>query len=239
MAEIDKRARIAGATYVGLSIPAFFAMMYVPGQVVVSGDILATVDKVLAHESLFRWGAAAELLDYGLWVLVALALYRLFAEVDRGLAWLMVILGVLTVPIVMVGDAAELAALSILHDAKLAAALSPAQLKALAGFGLKLHSGCYTAGEVFWGLWLLPMAALTWRSGFLPKWLGAVLAISGFAWTLDALMKVATPSTAAAWEPPLRLATSGELPFMLWLLFIGARSRLGPPVAAAPFAVDG
>ena len=237
MSEIDKRARIAGAIYLLASIPAFFSMMYVPGRVIVHADILATVDRALAAETLFRWGVAAELVSYAAWVLVPVALYHLFVEVDRGWARLMLILGLMTVPIVFVGDAAQLTAVSLLHDARLAAALPASELKALAGLGIRLHGQVFTAAEVFWGVWLFPFAVLVWRSGFLPRFLAVLLAIGGVGWLVASLTDVVAPEAAASLQPFTKLATSaGELPIIFWLLVAGARPRSASSAQAAAVA---
>jgi len=229
MTETDKRARTAGAVYLLVSLPAFFSMMYVPSRLIVHADILGTVDRAAAYEGLLRWGVGVELLAYAAWTLVPLTLYRLFAEVDRGLARAMLILGLMTTPIVFVADAAELTSLSLLHDARLAAALPAGQLKALAGFGLRFHGEAFVAAEVFWGAWLFPFAALVWRSSFLPKFLAVLLAIGGVGWLVESMTTVLAPASVAAVDTFTSLATgAGELPIIFWLLLVGARPASRP-----------
>ena len=99
MSETDKRARIAGGIYLLSSIPGFFSLMYVPNAIIVTGNPGATIANILRSETLFRLGVAGELLGAVLWILVVRALYRLLADVDRGQAWLMAALGLMTVPI--------------------------------------------------------------------------------------------------------------------------------------------
>jgi uncharacterized protein DUF4386 len=49
---------------------------------------------------------------------------------------------------------------------------------------LNLHHHGFVVAEVFWGLWLFPLALLVYRSRFLPRFLGVWLAFAGFAWVI-------------------------------------------------------
>ena len=66
--------RRAGLLYLLVSIPGVFALMYVPGKLIVHGDPAATLSNITASETLFRLGVAAELICQALFILVALAL---------------------------------------------------------------------------------------------------------------------------------------------------------------------
>lgn len=59
---IRREARIAGLWYLLFVLSGFFALMYVPGKLVVRGNPAATADNIASHELLFRLGIAAELL---------------------------------------------------------------------------------------------------------------------------------------------------------------------------------
>lgn len=82
MTSLKKTARIAGLWYLGFMLGPFY-LLYVPSQTVVRDDAAATAARVLAHETLFRWGMLAETLGAVIFVGLALALYRLFEGVDR------------------------------------------------------------------------------------------------------------------------------------------------------------
>ena len=61
MSPTKNPGRFAGLLYVIISIVGFFAMGYVPGKVIVHGDAAATADNIAAHQMLFRFGIAGEL----------------------------------------------------------------------------------------------------------------------------------------------------------------------------------
>jgi putative effector of murein hydrolase LrgA (UPF0299 family) len=227
MTETDKRARIAGGIYLLSAIPGFFSLMYVPRALIVRGDPGATMSRILASEALFRWGVAGELLGAVLWIFLMRALYRLLADVDRGQAWLMVVLSLMAVPIMAVNVLSELAVLTMLRDPRFGAAFAPDQLQALVSLALRANAQGYTVAAVFWGLWLFPFASLVWRSGFLPRFLGGLLAIGGVGWLASTVTALVAPSYSPAVDPIASLARSGgELPIIFWLLLlVGARAR--------------
>src|SRR5207253_10926512 len=58
---------------------------------------------------------------------------------------------------------------------------------------LNLHHHGFVVAEIFWGLWLFPLALLVYRSRFLPRFLGVWLAIAGFAWVILSLTGLLLP----------------------------------------------
>src|SRR5438874_1693781 len=112
MTSLSKNARIAGLLYIVGSIFGVVRLIYIPEKLFVHGNGAATASNILAHESLFRFGIVSQLVCAALWILVTLALYRLFKGVDQELAVLMVILGSLMVtPIFFMNSVNDAAAL--------------------------------------------------------------------------------------------------------------------------------
>ena len=58
------------------------------------------------------------------------------------------------------------------------------QREAVAMVFLRLHSYQIDASLVLAGAWRFPLAALVYRSRFLPRFLGVWLSLSGFAWLI-------------------------------------------------------
>ncbi len=139
MTSIRNPGRFAGLLYVLTSIVGFFAMGYVPGKLMVYGNTSATVNNVAAHEMLFRFGIAGQLISQAAFIFVALALYKLLAEVDRRHASLMVILIVVSVPIAFVNELNSLAALALVRGADFLSIVEKPQRDAFAMLFLNLH----------------------------------------------------------------------------------------------------
>jgi hypothetical protein len=94
-----RTARLAGLLYLASSIPGVFALLYVPGKLVVRGDAAATADRLRASASLLRLGIGAELVSTSIFIFVALVLYWLFQPVSPRPALAMLVLILLSVPI--------------------------------------------------------------------------------------------------------------------------------------------
>ena len=75
--------RFAGLLYLLVSIPGWFALVYVPSKLLVDGNATATANNIAAHELLFRLGIAADLICQTLFIFVALALYNLLKGVNQ------------------------------------------------------------------------------------------------------------------------------------------------------------
>ena len=144
--------RFAGLLYVLTSIVVFFAMGYVPGKLIVHGNTAATVNNIAAHEMLFRFGIAGQLISQAAFIFVAFALYKLLAGVDRRHASLMVILIVVSVPIAFVNELNSLAALALVRGADFLSIVEEPQRDAFAMLFLNLHSRGLVVAELFWGL---------------------------------------------------------------------------------------
>lgn len=231
MSPIQRQARFAGFLYLLLALIAPIGLLYVPGKLIVSGNAAATADNIRASEGLFRLGIASELVHQVLGVFLVLALYRLFKEVDEGLARQVVILGALvSVPILFVNVLNDIAAMTLVSGADFLSVFERAELDALAYLFLRLHGWGITVASIFWGLWLFPFGMLVLRSGFIPRLFGFLLMIAGVAYLASAFATLVLPRYAPLVSRialPLEVA---ELPIVFWLLIWGART---PPAGAS------
>ncbi len=223
MSSTRNPGRFAGLLYLLLSIFGFFAMGYVPSKLIVHGNATATANNTAASETLFRLGIAGELIGYAGFIFVALALYDLLKGVNRRQASLMVILIAVSVPIAFLNELNSIAALVLVRGADFLSIFEKPQREALALLFLNLHFQGLVVAELFWGLWLFPLALLVYRSGFLPRFLGVWLALAGFAWVIVSLTGVLSPLYYDKVYTFTQPAVFGELAFMFWLLIKGAR----------------
>src|SRR5260370_17705930 len=116
-------------------------------------------------------------------IFVALALYDLLRGVNRRHAWVMVTLIVVSVPIAFVNEMNSIAALVLVRGADFLSIFDKPQREALAMLFLRLHGQGFVVAEIFWGLWLFPLALLGYSSGFMPRFLSVWLSLAGFAWS--------------------------------------------------------
>ena len=111
MSSAHNPGRFAGLLYVLFSIPGFFAMVYVPGKLIVHGNAAATAGNITASETLFRLGIASQLICQVGFIFVALALYDLLKGVNQRHASLWVILVVVAIPIAFLNELNSIGAL--------------------------------------------------------------------------------------------------------------------------------
>jgi hypothetical protein len=128
-----------------------------------------------------------------------------------------------------VGIGCELAALRIVRGANFLSAFDKPQQDALALLFLRLHGAQITASLALAGAWLFPLAALVYRSRFLPRFLGVWVAIGGIAYLALSLTAVLWPQYQDKVFSYLQPAFFGEIALTLWLVIKGAR----PPVPDA------
>lgn len=225
MSSTRRTARLAGLLYLLISIPGFYGLIYVPSALIVHGNAAATAHNLLASETLFRSGVVADLVSQALFILVALVLYRLLKGVDRTLAALMVILLVVQVPLAFLAEVRHLDALKFLDGTGSMGVFSEAQRNALMMAALGSYGSGMLVDEIFMGLWLFPLAILIYRSGFLPRILGVLLLVAGFAYLAESLTWLLVPAYGPVvdrFAPPLRAL---ELAAPLWLLIMGAKDQ--------------
>jgi len=229
-------ARIAGWLYFLFAAPGPFCLMYVPAKIMVRGDAAATAANVLAHEMLLRTSVVIWLLALALWIVIALALYRLFNGVSKALASLLVIFVAISAGIGFLNELNNLAAILVLRGNEFAGTLTQPQREGMAMLFLRVHGQGHAINEMFWGLWLLPFGLLIVRSHFMPRLLGIWLLLDGFAWMGLSIVALLAPSYNDLAFKAAQPAIFAELAVMLWLIIIGVRAptieRHAMPAAA-------
>lgn len=226
MTSLSKNARVAGALYILFTLFGVVRLFYIPSHLFVHGNAAATANNIAMHELLFRFGIVSYLLCAAGWIFVTLALYRLLKGVDQGLAVLMVILGSLVVvPIAFFNTVNDVAALLFARGTDFLTVFDKPQRDAFVMLFLRLHHHGDLANEIFWGLWLIPFGLLVYRSGFLPRILGAWLMIACFGYlalSFTGFLFPAYEDKVVNFTEPVLLA---EVAIMLWLVIVGAKER--------------
>ena len=213
---LNKSARVAGFLYLLANLPAPFALVFLPAQLIVRGDAAATASNILASESLFRLGIVGLLFNSIVNIFLVLALYQLLNVVNKYMASLMVIFMLVVVPIGMLNELNNLAVLQLLSGAEYLNVFTTEQLRALMYFFLRLHGQGLNIAQIFWGLWLFPMGYLVFKSGFLPRILGLLLMIGCFGYVIQSFLAF------LGYNVSIIFYTSwGELLLVLWLLIKG------------------
>lgn len=223
-----KAARTAGAIYLSMIFVAPFAMLYVPGKLIVRDNAVATADKILTHETMFRFSIFGDLIGHVIFICLGVALYRLLSSVNKTWALLMVGFVLVSAGVGFLNALNNIAALTLFRGAEFLSVFDQAQRQALGMFFIKLHTQGIFIDEVFWGVWLFPFGWLVFRSGFLPRFLGVWLIVAGFGYVALSAIAIFSPvyyEGAFKWLQPAFFA---ELAMMVYLLIRGANVRALP-----------
>ena len=210
--ESMRRASLtAGLGLALMVLIAPFAVFGAIGAVVTPGDATKTAQNILASEGLFRWGIASLILVVILDIVVAAAMLRLFEPVDRSLATMAAWFRVAYAAVYLVAIIQLVIALGLLDDAPLA-------LRAIRAYDTIWH-----VGLILFGVHLLLIGYLAYRSGFMPKIFG-ILLVAGLGYLVDGFVLVLSPG------PTISIGAFtfvGEVALIFWLLIIGRRKDYG------------
>ena len=225
MNSLKKIARGAGILYIIMDVPMIFSGMVVDPKIYVPGDAVATASNILASEWLFRLDVVSNLVGPILFLFLVLALYNLFESVDKSQARLMVTLVVVSIPVTLLSTLFQYAPIILLSDAGHLSTFNPAQLQTLAMVFFDMYKHGIQIAEIFWGLWLIPLGLLVYKSRFVPKVLGVLLIVGCFGHLLSFLSTFLFPDYSAILIPISEMVMVGELPIFLWLLIKGVKDQ--------------
>ena len=223
-----RKARIAGVFYLLEMLTGAFAIIFVGGRFFVFGDAAATATNILAHESLFQLGFAANLIQFACYVAVTGLFYDLFKPVNKSLSLLAAFFSLVGCAIGAVSCLFELAPLTVLGGAQYLNVFKVEQLQALAFMFLKLYGQLFNISFVFFGFYCLLIGYLIFRSTFLPRILGVLMAIAGLGW-----LTFLSPALTHALSPYILAAGLGEVSLTLWLLVAGVNAERWKEQASA------
>jgi hypothetical protein len=202
-------------------VGGIFAEIFVRGRLVVPGDAAATAHNILAHELLYRWGFAVELFYCVCNVPLTVIFYNLFKVVNRNVALLMVILDLVVNTIESVSLLAHFAPLLLLGGGHNSSAFTTEQLQAAAYLSVQLFEHGFAIALVFFGFDCFAMAYLILRSTFLPRILGALLAIEGLGYLINSFTLFLAPALQPRIFPYFAVTAIAEVALCLWLLGMG------------------
>ena len=226
-------ARTAGALYLVNIVFGAFAIGVVPTILIVP-DVAATAHNIQAHELLYRLGLAAHVVVTLTNIPMAVIFYDLLKVVNRRIALLDVFFTLVATSVEAAGLLSQFTPVVLLGNRHYASALPPAQLHALAYLPGDLSTIDYSIYGVFYGFDILCVAYLVFRSTFLPRTIGVLLAIDTLAYLADGFTDLLAPGFAAHLVPWIGLPTIvGEGSLCLWLLVAGVNAERWKAQASA------
>ena len=228
-------ARIAGVLYLLNGIFSGFALLFVYAKVYVPGDAAKTAGNLVANSGLVRMGVVADLVQATVWVFLAMTLYLLLKHVNKSVASAMVVLVAIGAGIVMLNEVFGFEGLRVATGAVNLASLGAAGSNALALLLVDAQHYGLLIAQIFFGLWLVPLGYLAFKSGWFPKVLGVVLILGAVCYIVDMLALFLVPDFGKAIHGLVNIPSAiAEVSMVLYLLVIGVKTQ--KPVERIPAA---
>lgn len=220
MNPVNRTARIAGLFYFLYVLASIVADLF--GQFVFA-DAQATVNHIITQGWQFRLGVVISLFSYVLFLFAAWALYVLLKPVGKNMATLFLLLNLGGFAIVVISHLNLVASLLLLSGADYLKAFQPDLLQAQAVMFINLYKYGSTIAQVPFGVWLLPLGYLVYKSGFLPKILGVLLIADCFGLLIYVSQRFLLPDYKIISYPCWALGFIAEVSLTLWLLIKGVK----------------
>jgi hypothetical protein len=224
-------ARIAGVLYLLMGITAGFAFAYVVPKLYVSGDAATTAANVVANSGLARIGVVADLFQATVWIFLAMTLYLLLKHIHHNAAKAMVVLVAVGAAITCLNDVFQFESVRVATGGSYMAALGTAGSSAMVLLLLEIHHYGFLIAQIFFGLWLVPLGYLAYKSaGMFPRWLGVLLIIAGGCYLVGLLAVFLDPDSGEIINTLVTIPCSiAEVAMVLYLLIVGVKT-VKPPV---------
>lgn len=224
MMKLKQNARIAGLWYLFMGITGAIGLMYVPSQIQVDGDLLATVQNIREKEGLFRSGILSNILCQTSFLFLALQFRKVFDGVSDYWSKLLQILVTASVPIAIFNAVLLIGSLFFAKGEAFLSGFEAGQQQSMAIFFLRVNQFGTQSVEIFWGLWLLPLGMLFIRAPFMPNLVGYLLLANATAYVLEFLLSVMASPLHDQIVSVLMIPMSvGEFSAILWLLIMGVK----------------
>ena len=197
-----------------------FAEFYAYARLVDLDDIPATVNNIAAQPDLFLAAFFGYFITFVGDIVVAWALYVLLAPVNRALSMLTAWFR-LAYTLVALFALFKLVTVYRLIDAgQFSAVHGTETLNAHIEILIRGFRYEWSLGLVLFGVHLALLGYLCFRAGYIPRYIGVLLAIAGLGYVVMYLGPYLYPEVELGW---LFATFFGELVFMLWLLLRGWR----------------
>lgn len=188
---LRQAALIAGFAY--LLNPVTYAESLYP-KLVITGNAEQTVQNISTHGGLFLAALFCYLINFIGDVVIAWALYVLLAPVNRSLSLLTAWFQLVYTAVALSGLLNMVSVFRLLSTPEYLTLFGSSQRHAQAY--LLVHSFQYdwAISMVLFAIHLVLLGYLIYRSGYIPRILGILLVIDGFAWVINSLRPYLFPN---------------------------------------------
>jgi hypothetical protein len=190
--------------------------MFARRGLIISGDAATTATNIIAHQSAYQLSATGDVLSVVCYVATVALLYELLKPVNRPVSTVMAFVGLAACTIQGFAGVFEFAPLAVLARAPYLSVINADQLQAQAYLYLRLYNQAYSIALIFFAFFDLLVGYLIFKSTFMPRILGVLMALAGLAFLT--FLAPAFGASHLSWILPFGV---GEVLVVLWLLVKG------------------
>jgi hypothetical protein len=216
---VQRYARVAGVLFLVSLVAGAFGEAYAPSKIIVSNDAAATVANIKNFQFIYRLGFAAFMTESLCDITLALLLYALLKPVNKYLSLLAAFFGLIATATFACAELFYFAPRVIMRGDSYLNTFSPDQLNSLVLLTFKFSMSAGMLTTAYYGMGWLVRSYLMFRSGYLPKFLGVLMAIGGAGFVLRNFLLILAPEYAS--DVFLMLMMPGGLIMTGWLIIKG------------------
>jgi hypothetical protein len=216
------KARLAGLLYLICIASGFSAEFFVRDKLVAYGDAALTATRILAAPTGYRLGFLSDLISFTTGILISVIFYDLFQIVSRPVARVALAFAIVSNTVSIAASIFCYAPLHLLSGASYLNTFESAQLQSLSLLSLRLYQFAFSLNLGLFSIDCLATGFLIYKSTFLPRVLGVLLAIGGLCYLYNSVAYFTPPAAVPDLFPYSYLPSLiAEVSLALWLTIAG------------------
>ena len=221
-------ARITGLFYLLIAIAGVFSIGYMPSVIMVPDDMTATIQNMVNKKNLFHLGIAGDIAVILMEIILTSMLYKMFKPVSQTLS-LVAAFSRIGMAVVMGINLLNYVLPSVLvNSPDYLQMFQPDDLEEMVTIFFDLHQKAVYVWQLFFGLHLVILGYLIYKSGVFPKVFGILNMVGSFGYTLQSFKELLFPHLSSldiVINILLVIVVIGELGFTFYLLIKGMKIK--------------
>ncbi len=214
-------ARIAGVLYLIITVAAIVAHIYVPEQLIVSGDATATASNIASSDGLFRMAIGGEFVVLLSEVVLSIILYVLLKPVNHMVSLIATVSRLVMTTIHGLNMLNYYFILVLLGGADYVTVFNTEQINSFVMLFLDAHAYGFAIGIAFLIIHVFALGYLIFKAGYIPRLIGVLFILAGFGYLVDSVGILLLPAYETTPALAAMVIAIAELAFPIWLLVKG------------------
>ena len=219
-------ARITGIFYLLIAIAGVFSIGYMPSVIFATDDMAETIQNMTDNQLLFHLGIAGDIAVILMEVILTSMLYKMFKSVNQTLS-LIAAFSRMGMAVVMGMNLLNYVLPSVLvNSPEYLQVFQGNELEDIVSIFLDMHQKAVYVWQLFFGLHLVILGYLIYKSGVFPKTLGILNMVGSLGYTLQSFKELLFPQFSSldiGITILLVIVVIGELGFTFYLLIKGMK----------------